>query len=219
MPLLVVFFLLTISYFVFIAPRIVTFLNQNISVYAKNFDKSEVNSLDLIVSASTIQTSYSLSSLFDEVPLKNITSNTNYATVDSRVIAMKKFLVDYNSPMSPYAETFITEADEYGLDWRLVASISGVESAFGNLIPSNSNNGWGWRGGEGGAYSIFTSWNDGIKTVTKGLALGYGTTLTPFEIEPAYCPPCYANSAHSWANGVTNYMNELQYYLNNLDSI
>ena len=175
--------------------------------------------LDTIASATSIQSNYSLSSLFDEIPLKDIQSNTKYVTVDSRIVGMKKFLVDYHSPMSPYAETFITEADRYGLDWRLVASISGVESAFGNLIPLGSNNGWGWRGGPNGAYSMFTSWNDGIKTVTRGLALGYGTTLTPFDIESTYCPPCGANPAHLWANGVTNFMNELQYYVDNLEDI
>lgn len=222
-PLSYAFFLvlifISIFYIAFVSPSIVHFLNSNISVYARSLDSRKVNTLNPVVSASTIQATYSLSSLFDEIPMENITSNTSYATVDSRIIAMKKFLTDYNSPMSPYAETFITEADEYGLDWRLVASVSGVESAFGNLIPSNSNNGWGWRGGENGAYSIFTSWNDGIKTITRGLAVGYGTDLTPFEIEPSYCPPCYANPAHSWANGVTNFMNELQYYLENLDTI
>lgn len=140
-------------------------------------------------------------------------------TSDSRILAMRKFLSDYNSPMAPYADVFITEADRYGLDWRLVASISGVESAFGNLIPRNSNNGWGWRGGPGGAYSIFESWGAGIKVITRGLARGYGVNMTPFQIERAYCPPCYANPAHAWANGVTRFMYELKYYHDNLDRL
>jgi hypothetical protein len=211
--------ILGILYFLFLAPNISNFLNSKMSVYARNFDDSQANSLDLISSPSSIQTDYSLASLFEEIPLENIESNTKYVTVDPRIIAMKKFLEDYHSPMSPYAKTFIDEADEYGLDWRLVASVSGVESAFGNLIPTGSNNGWGWRGGLNGAYSLFTSWNDGIKTVTRGLALGYGTTLTPFDIESTYCPPCGENPAHSWANGVTNFMNELEYYLDNLEDI
>ncbi len=215
----VISIILGISYFLFLAPKISHLLNTQISIYARNFDDSEINTLDPVSSASSIQTNYSLSSLFEEIPLDKIKSNTRYVTVDPRIIAMRKFLEDYHSPMSPYAKTFIDEADKYGLDWRLVASISGVESAFGNLIPSGSNNGWGWRGGADGAYSIFTSWNDGIKTVTKGLALGYGTTLTPLDIESTYCPPCGANPAHVWANGVTNFMNELKYYLDNLEDI
>ena len=133
---------------------------------------------------------------------------------------MSEFLDAYNSPMQPYAQVFVTVADEHGLDWRLVASISGVESAFGNLIPHTGyNNGWGWRGGPDGAYSVFENFGEGITLVTTRLALGYGTSLTPFDIEPTYCPPCAANPAHSWANGVTRYMNELQYYLNNLENL
>lgn len=148
-----------------------------------------------------------------------LSGSVGIQTSNPKILAMKKFLLDYNSPMYPYADVLVNEADKYGLDWRLVASISGVESAFGNLIPPRSNNGWGWRGGPAGAYSIFSTWGEGIKTVTSRLALGYGTTLTPFQIEPVYCPPCYANPAHAWANGVTRFMNELSYYLENLEKI
>jgi len=214
-----IFFIFGIFYFLFIAPKLLSFLDTQIAVYARNLDDSEVNSLDLVSSPSLIQSNYSLSSLFEEIPLKSIHSNTKYVTIDPRIVAMRKFLDDYHSPMAPYANTFVQEADKYGLDWRFVASISGVESAFGNLIPYLSNNGWGWRGGPDGAYSLFTSWNDGIITVTNRLALGYGTTLTPFDIESTYCPPCGENPAHLWANGVTNFMNELQYYVDNLDDI
>lgn len=132
---------------------------------------------------------------------------------DARVIALYNFLLDYNSPMYPYAENFVTEADKYDADWRLVVSISGVESAFGRLIPQGSFNGWGWKGDPTQAWSHFDGWPDAIATVTERMALGYGTDLTPFEIEPTYCPPCGANPAHAWANGVTNYMNSLNIYL------
>ena len=148
-----------------------------------------------------------------------LTGSTGLKTSNPKILAMRKFLLDYNSPMYGYSEVFVTEAEKYDLDWRLVASISGVESAFGNLIPNGTNNGWGWRGGPAGAYSIFPTWKEGIQTITRGLALGYGITLTPFDIEQAYCPPCYANPAHAWANGVTRFMNELDYYLENLEKI
>jgi len=134
-------------------------------------------------------------------------------TTDARTIAMFNFLIDYNSPMYPNAQTFIDEADKYGLDWRLVASISGVESAFGRLISPNSYNGWGWKGDPTQEWSHFTDWDDGISTVTERLALGYGTNMTPYQIEPIYCPPCGATQAHAWANGVQGYMNALNLYL------
>lgn len=149
-----------------------------------------------------------------------LNGGTGIKTSNPRILAMRKFLLDYNSPMYPYSDVLVTEAEATGLDWRLVASISGVESAFGNLIPHNgTHNAWGWRGGPGGAYSEFVTWKEGIRTVTQRLAIGYGTSLTPFQIEPVYCPPCYANPAHAWANGVTKFMLELDFYLENLEKI
>lgn len=139
-------------------------------------------------------------------------SGSSIVTTDTRIIAMRRFLIDYRSPLYPYADVFVNEADKYGLDWRLVASISGVESAFGNLIPYGSNNAWGWKGDPRRPWSMFPTWPDGIRTVTSRLALGYGTELTPFEIEPTYCPPCGRNPAHAWANGVTRFMNLLDEY-------
>jgi len=159
--------------------------------------------------------------LTDKMETDMVDSKTRYYVKDPRVLAMSNFLGDYNSPMQPYAQIFVIEADKYGLDWRLIASISGVESAFGNLIPSGSNNGWGWRGINGNAngWSMFENWEEAITYITERMAVGYGITRTPFDIESTYCPPCGANPAHLWANGVTRYMNELQYYVNNLENL
>ncbi len=159
---------------------------------------------------------YITSGLHLEKPKEYYISSTSFAVTDPRIVAMRKFLLDYNSPMYPYADVFVTEADKYGLDWRLVASISGVESAFGNMTPYQSNNAWGWRGGPGGDWSRWPSWKEGIETVTRGLAQGYGTHLTPFQIESTYCPPCGRDPNHPWAWGVHNYMNELDHYVERL---
>ncbi len=133
-------------------------------------------------------------------------------TSDARITALRQFLMDYNSPMYPYSDVFVTEADKYGLDWRLAAAISGVESAFG-VIPVRANNAWGWKGGADGDFNPFDSWPHGIEVVTRRLALGYGVDMTPFEIEPIYCPPCGQNPAHLWANGVIKFMNQIDMYL------
>jgi hypothetical protein len=137
-------------------------------------------------------------------------------TSDTRVMAVNLFLSDYSSPMAPYAEIFVFAADQAGLDWRLVASISGVESAFGTLIPYRSYNAWGWRGGPDGAFSNFGSWSNGITVVTSSIARGYGTDTEPFSMEATYCPPCGQVPTHDWANGVARYMEELNDYRSNL---
>lgn len=179
----------------------------------------EINRLSQLEEQSVYLSSSDYSFLLNTEALGASTQDVKVTTTDPRVLAMRKFLIDHYSPLYAYADTFVVEADKHGLDWRLVASISGVESAFGNLIPFRSNNGWGWRGGPGGAYSIFPTWNDGIAHVTARLAIGYGTDLTPFQIEPVYCPPCGQNPAHAWANGVVQFMNELNFYLENLVTV
>jgi hypothetical protein len=151
----------------------------------------------------------------EKISLREVAGISNRAgiiTSDGRVTALRQFLIDYNSPMYPYAHVFVAEADNYGLDWRLVTAISGVESAFGS-IPVRANNAWGWKGGSDGDFNNFDSWEAAIQVVTRRLALGYGIHMTPFEIEPIYCPPCGQNPQHLWANGVVKFMNQLDMYL------
>lgn len=140
----------------------------------------------------------------------------NMATEDTRVIALHLFLIDYNSPMAPYAAVFVEAADQAGLDWRLLPAIAGVESAFGRIIPTNSYNAWGWKGAANGDFSSFSSWEEAIRYITAQIAIGYGTDIDVFVMEPTYCPPCGLNPAHSWANGVSRYMNEITLYRNSL---
>lgn len=215
----IVFSIPILLYFVLIRQTINPVIEKTLLGIASSNQTVVYSSLNQINSKNYISSELSSSSISKDLIQTEFNGRSSYVVSDPRIIAMKKFLIDYHSPMYPYADVFIIEADKYGLDWRLVASISGVESAFGTIIPTNSNNGWGWKGGPGGNWSMFTTWRQGIETITSGLALGYGTKLTPFQIEPTYCPPCGQNPAHSWANGVTQYMNELNYYLNNLESL
>lgn len=214
----VVILTLVLVYYIFLSPYAEDFLTETFGDIARQTSDVEVNSLSPIFDIHVYAGEYNLSSI----------ENTNkpvieskFFTLDPRVLAMSKFLNDYHSPMAPYAEIFIIEADKYGLDWRLVASISGVESAFGNLLPQGSHNAWGWRGikpNEAG-WSIFDDWEESITHVTERLALGYGTDLTPFDIQDTYCPPCGETGLDLWAHGVTRYMNELQYYVDNLENL
>lgn len=220
--LITLFFILGfILYSLIFSPLVEGLINKYILENLKYNREVTLNYLTPIYSSAVYAQEYQLNTLSSQDLLKDVVSKSNIQTVDTRIVAMERFLLDYNSPMAPYAKSFIEEADKFGLDWRLVASISGVESAFGNLTPLNTNNGWGWRGinkNEKG-WSQFATWADGVKEVTRGLSQGYGVTLTPFQIEPSYCPPCGSNPAHAWANGVTRFMRELDFYTKDLDKL
>jgi hypothetical protein len=210
-----------LAYMILISPHLEGQIKEVVIKNARVSREITLNYLTPIPVSSVYAHEYNLNTLSTSDVLKRANSRTEIKTEDPRVLAMQKFLLDYNSPMYPFARNFVEEADKYGLDWRLVVSISGVESAFGNLIPRGTNNAWGWRGEnptERG-WSQFDTWGHGIAVVTRRMALGYGTHLTPFQIEATYCPPCGQNPASLWANGVTRFMRELDYYVANLDRL
>ena len=91
---------------------------------------------------------------------------------DNRAEILKRYLSQHSSPLAENAKDFVEYADTFNLDWRLVVSIAGVESTFGKNIPNNSYNAWGW-GIYGNNVIRFSSWNEGIETVSKGLRENY----------------------------------------------
>ena len=127
------------------------------------------------------------------------------ALSDNRVKILREFLESYNSPLAPFARVFVETADTNNLDWKLVAAISGVESTFGQQIPQDSYNGWGW-GIYGNHVTYFSSWEDGIQIISKGLRENYidkwGATNV-YEIGRMYA------ASGTWASHVEFYMNRI----------
>jgi len=132
-----------------------------------------------------------------------LSSIPNYHnSVDIRVQVLRNYLSKHNSPLTVHSETFIKYADKYGLDWRLVPAITGVESTFGKRIPVNSYNAYGWANGD----YYFDSWDQSIEHVTKTIRLRYFDKGhdTIAEIAPIYAPP-----SNTWAWKVNYFMNEI----------
>jgi hypothetical protein len=61
---------------------------------------------------------------------------------DLREVILRKFFKDNNCPAENYAGVFVEEADAHGLDWRLLPSLSIVESGGGKHAPGNNLFGW-----------------------------------------------------------------------------
>ncbi len=100
------------------------------------------------------------------------TSSVSELSQDRRIQILRVYLQTYNSPLAPYADVFVKEADKNNIDWKLLVSISGVESTFGQQIPYDCNNAWGW-GIYGNNRTCFTSWDEAIKTISQGLRENY----------------------------------------------
>jgi len=116
-----------------------------------------------------------------------------------KIEEVRSYLASRDSPLTDYAQEFVKAANEYGIDYRLVVAISIIESN-GGKNTFRTYNAWGW------GKMNFTSWEEGIWTVSKGLGKYYSKGLTtPQRIAPYYCPP----SASEWARKVTFVMGEI----------
>ena len=65
------------------------------------------------------------------------------ADPDPRTVRLKKFLSRLHCPVTYLAEDFVRAADENHLDWRLLPSISIIESSGGKAYKNNNIFGWG----------------------------------------------------------------------------
>ena len=61
---------------------------------------------------------------------------------DARLEAIRGFFERTRCPASEYSQAFLDAADDSGLDWRLLPSISFVESTGGKAAPYNNIFGW-----------------------------------------------------------------------------
>lgn len=125
---------------------------------------------------------------------------------DSRIAILQGFLASQRSPLAVHSEHIIRTADKYGLDWRLLVAITGVESGFGRIMPQNSYNAYGWANGT----TRFESWENSISHVSKVLSEKYLAKglETPYEIAGKYCP-----GSDTWAKNVTMYMEKIENFI------
>lgn len=122
---------------------------------------------------------------------------------DLRVEKLEAFLVQYDSPLTPYGKKFIEAADNYQIDFRLLPAITGVESSFGKRIPANSYNAYGWNNGQ----YWFQSWEESIEYLSRSLKEKYFNRGldTPDKIGPVYAPP-----SPFWASKVVYFMEKIE---------
>jgi hypothetical protein len=95
---------------------------------------------------------------------QNITEN--HKKPGLRAAMLRKFLRQNHCPDQAYAEVFVAEADAHGIDWRLLPSISVVESGGGRTARGNNLFGWA-NGGRS-----FTTISEAIHQVASALSRG-----------------------------------------------
>jgi len=124
---------------------------------------------------------------------------------------MKSFLESYHSPLANYSNVILSVSEELGLDWRLLTAIAGAESTFCRTIPDESYNCWGWGIHSRGTLR-FSSYEEGIRTVAKGLKEKFlDDGLTTIEEIMARYAPLSLEKDGSWAYAVNYFMNQLEH--------
>ncbi len=108
--------------------------------------------------------------------------------MDFRYFRLFSYLREKNSPLADYSWHLISQADYWGIDWRLLTAIAGLESDFGKKILPGTFNAYGW----GGGYIAFDNWYDSIVQMSRNLKTKYYDKGldTPLKIGPVYAPPC-----------------------------
>jgi len=144
--------------------------------------------------------------VFASLPSSFPTVSGVVSASDARSELIRQYLESYNSPLEPYAEYLVRAADMHGLDYRLLTAIAQQESNLCKRIPPSSFNCWGWGIHSAGSLG-FTSFEEGIETVSQGIKENYidkGYT-TIEEIMSKYTPL----SNGSWAFGVNTFMGDI----------
>lgn len=121
---------------------------------------------------------------------------------DTRAKAIENVFKRYDSPLVDEAKLYVTYADKYQIDWKLLPSISGLESTFGRFMMPGSHNAYGW----GGGHIYFSSWEEGIDNISASLKTRYYDrgANTVETIGPIYA------EAKDWAPRVTFFMNQIE---------
>jgi hypothetical protein len=92
-------------------------------------------------------------------PRQTIQTETPDYRKDPRFEALKRFFEKGDCPAKAYSHAFLEAADNYHLDWRLLPSLSYIESTGGKA--AQHNNIFGWDSGR----AHFATATAGIHTV------------------------------------------------------
>ncbi len=161
-------------------------------------------------SAKTVRPVAQNFKLYAAIPQNGIQASESIQSADARPKIIENFFKGYQSPLANFSDTFVSVADKYKLDYKLLPSIAMQESKGGQRVIDNSYNPFGY-GIYGDLVIRFSTWEQAIERVGKALREDYlnAGLKTPTQIMAKYTPPSLAKGG-TWATGVTSFMEELR---------
>lgn len=175
-----------------------------------------LNRLNKTPNPTVVETAYSLpnnqspeySQVFAALPQPKTDIVTSVQTADARAEILRQYLNRFGSPLEPYSDLIVQQADQYDFDYRWLVAIAMQESTLCKFIPENSYNCWGW-GIYGDKITRFDSFEDAIRRISpqfKKIFLKDMHFKDPLKVMRTYTPP----SDGSWARGVGISLEDLQ---------
>lgn len=131
---------------------------------------------------------------------------------DARGLLLNQFLRSYDSPMAPYANFIVSQADKNGIDFRLLVAIAMCESNLGKHMPSSdSYNAFGiavYTGQQTGA--TFKSWPHAIEWVSQYIKENYyDKGIHDLKSIGAIWAPPSVETGYSWTNCVSEFQKSI----------
>ena len=172
-----------------------------------SLDKTETKEPETLAQNTTANQPLSGVRVYASLPSELPSISAEVTGADARSAIVGQVLASYKAPLSQYSDVLVDNADKYGLDHRLLASIAMKESGGCRAIPYDSYNCWGWGIHSKGSLG-FESYEQGIETVSRGLKENYVDKglVTVEQIMTKYAHA----SSDTWAQGVNFYMDQMQ---------
>ena len=124
--------------------------------------------------------------------------------LDNRAEKLDTYFRSKEMPISGSGKYFIREADEHGLDWKLLAAISVQESSGGKRMPEGSYNAFGWNSGN----YTFDNFENAIEYISDKFENGkYYIGKDTLGILKTYNPPSVNKN---YPNEVINIMKNIE---------
>lgn len=148
-----------------------------------------------------------VSSTHDQLSVKNIVEAD-----DARIEIVTRFLDRYHSPLKPhsyYGQFFVSLADKYGFDFRLLPAIAMQESQLCKNTHSQAPNNCLGFGIHSQGTLDFNSYEAGFERAAKELKANYieeGRVLIT-ELGQKY----NGGDHQAWADAVNQFMTEMRY--------
>ena len=134
--------------------------------------------------------------------------------IDNRGDVLKRFLERYDSPLADESQTFVLEADKNHIDWKLLPAISGVESTFGQAVPPDCPNAWGYNIYDGHT-RCFTDFKEAIQVISYDIRHVY---MDQWGATDVYSLGHLYAASPTWPQRVAMYMQQIDDFDNKVSS-